>query len=242
MRRNAGIVALVALVMMMAAEVRAQRLGEEQEETYMRIPHHITIFVDAGIAVPTQPGPFRDSWNTAFPVEGGIGLAVFGWLDLNFVASYASFSVDELEAKRQIGFVGVTEITGGTIKTIRYLGTARFIAVPSHRFNPYAEVGLGYFKTSATELSITGREPNNPQEMSWTNTMDPVSGLSINFGFGGQYALNESWSAYTKFIWTINQNGDFAPTNLLLGQGEPQVSGQGSQHMATISVGLMIRL
>lgn len=242
MRRNVGIVALVALVVIMAADARAQRLGEEPEETYMRIPHRFTIFVDAGLAVPTQPAEFRDSWDTDFPFAAGVGLAVFGWMDVNFVASYANFGVNELEAKRQIGFVGVSEISGGDITTIRYLGTVRFIAVPSHRFNPYAELGLGYFKTSATELTISGHEPNNPIEQSWTNTMDTVSGLSINFGFGGQYALNDRWSAFTNFIWTINQNGDFAPSNLLLDQDEPPVEGQGSQHLATISVGLMIRL
>jgi hypothetical protein len=242
MRRIAGIVALVALVVIFAADARAQGLGEEQEETYLRIPHRFTIFLDAGIAVPTQPGPWRDSWDTGFPFAAGVGLAVFGWLDVNFVASYASFGVNELEAKRQIGFMGVSEIQGGSITTIRYLGTARFIAVPSHRFNPYAAVGVGYFNTSAEDLTITGHEPNNPQEMSWTNTMESVSGLSINFGFGGQYALNERWSAFTQFIWTINQNGDFAPSNLLLDEDETAYSGQGSQHIATISVGLMIRI
>jgi len=242
MKRNVGIALLVAMVALMAVDASAQRFGEEQEETYLRIPHHFTVFVDAGIGVPTQPGPFRDSWNTTFPIEAGIGYSVFAWMDINFVASYAKFSVNELEAKRVIGFVGNTEITGGSITTIRYLGTARFLAVPSHRFNPYAELGLGYFDTSAEDLVITGTEPNNPVEQSWINTMDAVSGLSVNITVGGQYALNDRWSTYAKFTWTINQNSAFAPSNLLLDENDERSEGDGSQHMAAIMVGLMIRL
>ena len=242
MRRNVGLALLVVMAVVTATGASAQRLGEPQDESYMRIPHNFTVFVDAGIGVPTQPGPFRDSWNTTFPVSGGIGYSVVGWMDINFVASYASFSVNELEAKRQIGFVGVSEITGGSIKTIRYMGTARFIAAPSHQFNVYAEAGAGYFSTSATDLQITGREPNNPIEQSWTNTMDSVSGLAILFGVGGQYALNERWSAYTEFTWSVNQNGDFAPSNLLLAENEERSSGDGSMNMAIIAVGIMIRL
>ena len=242
MRRNVGVALVVAMVVLTAANASAQRLGEPQEETYMRIPHHFTVFVGAGIGVPTQPGPFRSSWNTTFPVEAGIGYAVFGWMDINFVASYASFSVNELEAKREIGFVGVSEITGGTIKTVRYMGSARFIAVPSHRFNPYTEVGVGYFSTTATDLEISGREPNNPVEQAWTNTMDDVSGISVSIGVGGQYALNERWSAFTEFAWAFNQNGGFAPSNLLLAEDAERSTGDGSQNIAAIMVGLMIRL
>jgi hypothetical protein len=231
MRRNVGIALLVVMVVLAAADASAQRLGEPQDDTYLRIPHRFTVFLDAGIGVPTQPGPFRDSWNTTFPVSAGIGYSVLGWMDINFLASYASFS-----------FVGVSEITGGSIKTVRYMGTARFIAAPSQQFNVYAEAGAGYFSTSAEDLEITGREPNNPIEQSWTNTMDAVSGLAILIGVGGQYALNERWSAYTEFTWNINQNGDFAPSNLLLAEDEERSTGDGSLNMAVIAVGIMIRL
>jgi hypothetical protein len=241
MRRNICIALLAAMVVLAAADSSAQ-LGEVQEQSYLRIPHHFTIFAGAGIGVPTKPGPFRSSWNTGFPAEAGIGYSMFAWMDLNFVASYAKFSVNQMEAKREIGFVGVSEIVGGDITTIRYLGTIRFIAVPSHRFNPYAELGLGYFNTSADDLTISGSEPNDPTEQSWTNTMDAVSGLSVNVTVGSQYVLNDSWSTYVKFTWTVNQNSGFAPSNLLLDENDARSDGDGSQHLAALMVGLMIRL
>ena len=242
MRRNVGIALLAAVVVLTAVEASAQRFGDPQEEKYLRIPHRFTLFADLGIGVPTGPGPFKDAWNVTFPISGGIGYSVVAWMDVNFVASYAKFSLNDLEAKRQIAFLGITEAEGGDITTIRYLGTVRFLAVPNARFNPYTELGLGYFKTSADDLIVTGREPNNPIERSFTNTMEPVSGLSVNVGVGAQYALNERWSTYTEFTWTVNQNGDFAPSNLLLPENGTPIEGDGSQNMVALLVGIMIRM
>ena len=236
------LVALLAVAIVLATLSVPSYAQQASEDTYLRIPHHFTLFLDAGIGVGSSPVSFKEAWNAATPFQIGFGGSVLAWFDVNFVYSHITFGANTLEMKRKIGFLGVDETEGGAITTNRYLGTARFLAVPNQRVNPFFEIGLGLFQTSAQAVTVTGQEANSSTDITFTNEMEDVSGLSINFGGGIQYALNAKWSAYTKFIWTINQNDDFAPGNLLLGPNEPPGEPDGNQVFSAISVGMMIRL
>jgi hypothetical protein len=226
---------IVGLLLVVLALTAAAEESLAQETPYLRIPHRFIISLDAGIGVPMAPEIFKKTWNTTLPFNIGVGDAIFVWWDLSFMYGYTNFGANSLEAKRQIGWEGTAAVTGGSIKTNRYVLSSRFIAVPSQRANPFFEVEVGQFKTSAEDLEVEGV---------FTNTMESVDGVTYSFGIGIQYTLNESWSAYTKFVWTTNVNEEFAPTNLLLDPtaGDVPTDGDGNQQFGSLLVGLMIRI
>lgn len=241
MKRYAGVVALVLVAAMCSAANAQRRTTIIDDDSYIRVPHRFTITFDGGLAIPNGPGAFSDAWATTFPLDIGVGVAVFSWFDVNVVYSRTNFALITLDAKRNIAFLGVDEIVGGDISTTRYYGSARFIAVPEHQLNPFVEIGFGYYKTTAEDLVVTGEPPNSNIKVSFTNRMKDMSGLAMTFGLGTQYALNRNWSAYTKFMWNINSGGDFAPSNLIRSQNGALSSGDGDQQFANLVAGLMIR-
>ncbi|MDH3197211.1 MAG: outer membrane beta-barrel protein [Candidatus Krumholzibacteria bacterium] len=223
----------LALALFLVLALGAAGVARAQDDTYFRRPHTIVVYADLGIAMTAAPGSFRDAWNTTLPFTLGLGYAPFAWLEVSGSFSYFSFGNNALESKRQIGYQGVQSVRGGGITTLQFLGRTRFIGIPNQRFNPFLEAGLGYFTTSAEELEI---------ENVLVRSMDSVSGPSVSLGAGAQYALNDNWSAYTRFAWTINRNADFAPSNLVRPVGAPEVEGEGNQQYSAIVVGIMIRL
>jgi predicted porin len=58
---------------------------------------------------------------------------------------------------------------------------------------------------------------------------------------GIQYAMNERWSAYTKYTYAVNFNKDFAPGDLLLPVGETTKTVGDDQRISSIGVGLLIK-
>ena len=229
MKRIVGILVITATLGVTAGELLAQ------EAPYLRTPHRFTLSLDGGIAVPAAPEIYKEAWNTTLPIEIGFGYSVFPWLEIGVVLSSANFGSNSLEAKRQIDFLGTQTVDGGDISTKKFLVNTRFIAVPNQRVNPFLEFGIGAFTTTATDLEVDGV---------FTNTMNDASGMAINIGMGLQYALNEGWSTYTKFDWSINIDSSFAPSDLLINPTveTPSVEGDGSQQYANILVGLMVRL
>jgi opacity protein-like surface antigen len=223
----------LALALVLVLALGTAGVAHAQDDTYFRRPHNLVLYADLGLAMPAAPGAFRDAWNTTLPFTVGLGYAPLAWLDVSGSFSYLSFGNNALESKRQIGYQGVENVRGGGITTLQFLGRARFIGIPSQRFNPFLEASLGYFTTSAEDLEI---------ENVLVYTMDSVSGPSVSFGAGAQHALNENWSAYTRFTWTINRNADFAPANLVRPVGAPEVEGEGNQQYSALAVGIMIRM
>ncbi len=236
-RKTATVSTIAALVL--ATSAWAQTIPEQQ---WLRRPHRATLFVDGGIGVPIQPSIFKDVWNTTAPFTIGVGLAPLQWMDVNVVFTHASFGVSEIDAKREIAFLGVDEIQGGRIRTNRIMGTARFIAVPRARFNVFVEGGIGVFRTRADALVDTGEPPNSNTKVTITNNMDDVTGTALLFAVGSQYALNDYWTTYLKFSWNINAGGGFAPGRLVLGQGETPGPPDGDMQFAELAVGMMIRI
>ena len=220
------------LALLMVLALGAADVAHAQEDTYFRRPHNFVVYADMGIAISSAPGAFADAWNTTLPFTLGLGYAPLSWLEVSGSFSYFSFGNNALESKRQIGYQGVQSVQGGSITTLQFLGRARFVAIPNLRFNPFLEASLGYFTTSAEDLEI---------ENVLVRSMDSVSGPSVSFGAGAQYALNEYWSAYTRYTWSINRNGDFAPGNLVRPLGAPEVEG-GNQQYSALVVGIMIRI
>jgi len=221
------------LILFVVLALGATHVSYAQQDVYLRRPHTFVIFADMGIAMPAAPGAFRDAWNTTLPFTVGVGVAALSWLEVSGSFAYYGFGNNALESKRQIGYQGVNSVKGGNITTLEFMGRARFIGVPNQRFNPFAEVCLGYFSTSAEQLEI---------DNVLVNSMESVSGPAVGFGGGVQYALNEYWSAYTKYTWYINRNRDFAPTNLLLGAGETPIEYEDNQQFSAIVVGIMLRM
>lgn len=227
-------VVLLGLVVLVAGAVPASaQFGEEREEKYLQMPHRFHIFMDGAMALPTEPGIFNDYWNTSFQLGIGAGMVIFPWLEVNGTFNQSSFSNNDIESKEKVGYVGVEDLEDGTIYTTMYYGSARFIAVPRARTNPFIEIGVGGFSTKADDLVIEGVLQNE---------MQSVSGMCFVPAVGLQYAMNERWTAYTKYTRAMNLNADFAPGDLLLPQNEDTPTVGGNQVISSIGVGLMIKL
>jgi len=231
MKRAVLLLGLVALLIR-AVPASAQLLGEEREEKYLQVPHRWQLFMDGGIGLPTDPGLFNDYWNTAFQFGIGGGVVIFPWLEVNGTFNSLSFNNNDIESKAKVGYQGVKGLDGGAVHTKMFWGSARFIAVPKSRTNPYIEVGVGGFKTKADDLVIEGVVQNS---------MAPVSGMCFVPCAGIQYAMNERWSAYSKYTYAINLNQDFAPGDLLLPAGSTTKTVGGNQVISAITVGVMIK-
>jgi opacity protein-like surface antigen len=216
----------------LVGSVHAQVGSPPEQAKYFRIPHKFHVFVELGGSLPTSPGVFNDLWNSSFQVGAGGGVNVLTWLDVNANFTYASWDNNSTDSKSAIGFVGVPDVEGGLISTMTISGSARFIAVPSARTNPYAEVSVGYFTTSADDLVI---------EDVLTNTMESCSGMMIAPAVGVQYALADSWGAYAKYTYMYCSSSEFAPSDLLLPEGGGEPTEGGNQIFQTILVGIMLR-
>lgn len=236
MKRAVLCVGLMA-VLASALPAWAQFGGEEREEKYLQVPHHWQLFLDGGIGMPTDPGLFNDFWNTAFQFGIGGGVVIFPWLEVNGTFNSLSFSNNAINSKEKVEYEGIAGIEGGTIHTKMYWGSARFIAVPHARTNPYIEIGVGGFKTKAEDLVIDDAQ----KDFHLRNSMEPVSGMCFVPCAGIQYAMNERWSAYTKYTYAVNLNSDFAPGDLLLPQGSTEKTVGGKQVISAITVGLMVK-
>jgi opacity protein-like surface antigen len=236
MKRAVLSLSLVALLAG-AIPASAQLAGDVREEKYLQTPHRFQLFLDGGIGMPTDPGLFNDFWNTAFQFGIGGGMVIFPWLEVNGTYNTLSFSNNAIASKEKVGYEGVAGIEGGAVHTKMYWASARFIAVPHARTNPYVEIGVGGFKTKADDLTIDDTQ----KDFHLRNTMNPVSGMTVVPSVGIQYALNERWNAYTKYTYAVNLNGDFAPGDLLLSPGATVKTVGGNQVISAIIVGLMIK-
>jgi len=234
MKRALLFIGLVA-VLANAVPARAQFGVEVQEEKYMQIPHRFQVVVDGASGLPTEPGVFNDYWNTGFQFGIGFGMAVFPWLEVNGNYTTVSFSNNAIESKGKVGYVGVQALEGGAVHTKTYWGSARFIAVPKARTNPYIEVGLGYFSTNADDLVIEG-------VLVPPNSMEPVNGMCFLPAVGIQYAMNERWTTYAKYTYQVNLNSDFAPGDLLMPAGSTTPTIGGNQVISSIGVGVMLKI
>lgn len=233
MRRAVLFVGLVAS-MISATTSFAQIGAEEREEKYLQVPHRWQIFLDGGIGMPTDPGLFNDFWNTSFQFGIGGGIVIFPWLEVNGNFTNLSFNNNDIVSKEKLDYQGTADVVGGTIHTKMYYGSARFIAVPKQRTNPFLEVGVGAFNTKGDDLVV--EDDTNPRH----NTMKSVSGMCVVPSVGVQYAMNERWGAYTKYTYAVNLNKDFAPGDLLLAPGDAPTEG-GNQVISAIIVGLIAK-
>jgi hypothetical protein len=230
MKRAFVISALVLQVAALAGVSHAQSSSAEPE--YLRVPHRFQIFLEGGGSIPTTPAVFKDMWNPAFELTLGAGASIFPWFEVTGGAVFMSYSLNSLAAKSAIPYSGFEEVQGGAISTRQLYGSARFIGVPRARTNPFVEVAVGYFSTSAEDVEIEGY---------LTNSMESVSGLSVAPSVGLQYALGDYWSAYVRYTYMLNQSDGFAPGNLIQPQGGGREVDSGNQVIQNIGVGIMAR-
>jgi opacity protein-like surface antigen len=237
MKRFVALLFVSLVVMGVASEVLAQ------VDQYLRRPHRVTVGVEGGLSIPATPSEFSDRWNTTWPFSIGVGFAVFSWLEVAGGLTYGTFGISEIPAKNAIGVVTTAEIQGGDVSMLEYWGSARFVAVPNQRTNPFAEIRLGVFKMTADDLEVEETTTGPTATPAFTNEMEDANGVHFAFGGGIQYALNDNWTAYTKYLWSINLDGDFTPSSLLLPPppSTREVEGDNMSY-STVLVGILIRL
>ncbi len=232
MKRVLLAAALLAQIATSAGDVYAQ----SEEPQYLRLPHRFHIFFEGGGALPYSPGVWNDQWNASFELGIGAGLSIFPWLEVNAGLARTSYGVNKMESKTVLRYQGIGAIEGGSISTQVFYGSARFIAVPKSRTNPFVEAAVGYFKTTADDLVI-----EDDPAFKLQNSMKDASGLSIAPSAGIQYALGDHWTAYTRFTYMVNFSDSFDPGSLLTPRGETREASGGDQIIETISVGVFLR-
>ncbi len=210
---------------------------QREEPKYLRLPHRFQIFLEGGIALPTKPSLMKDMWNSGFDFGIGAGMSIFPWLEVNGGFNTMSFSLDALKAKSALNYQGIADVEGGTITTRLFYGSARFLAVPKARTNPYAEVAVGYFRTAAEDVFVQdGRPPGD-----LINSMPDVSGMMVAPSVGLQYALSDYWSAYARYTYVATLNDQFSPGDLLQPVSGSREDPTGSLVIQAITVGIMVR-
>lgn len=229
---------LISLLMSGAA---SEALGQTDE--YVRLPHQMTIWLDAGLSTPTTPAEFKERWNTTWPFSGGIGWSVFPWMEIAGGFTYGSFGISEIPAKSALGIETTASIEGGAVTVFQYYGVARFLAVPSQRVNPYAEMRVGLFNAKVEDLEVSDARSQGVDIPGFTRSTEDVDGLYVAFGGGLQYALNDNWSTYASYFWNMNLNSDFTPAELVrpVWQTTGEVESDNMQY-GTIVVGILVRL
>jgi len=236
MKRALTTIGFLSALLCLTNPARAQVGTPPEDQKYFRVPTKYQVYFELAGALPSSPGVFNDFWNSAFQFGAGGGYTMFPWLDLKANFTYASWDNNSTESKGKIEYVGVQDVEGGLITTMTFSGSARFVGVPNARTNPFAEVSIGYFMTSADPITIEG-----VMEGSAANTMEDASGMMISPSIGIQYALADTWSAYAKYAYVLCKSSDFAPADLLRPVDEDEhVKGE-DQIFQTIGVGVMLR-
>jgi hypothetical protein len=94
------------------------------------------------------------------PVRIGGGMVIFPWLEVNGTYNKLSFSNNDIASKEKVEYEGVADIKGASVHTTMFWGSARFVAVPHARTNPYIEIGVGGFKSKGDDLTIDDPQKN----------------------------------------------------------------------------------
>jgi outer membrane protein W len=189
-----------------------------------------------GIGMPLKPSAFNDLWNASFPISLGLSYVIIPHVEVKGWATYASWSISEIPAKDAIGLGGVTEISGGTITTLLYGGSAKIVPFPKSRIIPYVEVGGGYFQASGEDLTVT-----HEGQTDLDNSMPDASGPVFTTVLGMEYGFNERWNVYAEIDYYAGFSSDFAPGDLVLGPDEPPTEG-GDLNIATVVLGLILKI
>jgi len=215
-----------------------------QEEEWLRIPYKWTVSADLGMGWPMQPGAFADLWNASFPVTIALGYVAIPHIEIKAWLTYAQWGISGIPAKQalqpgddQTGG-DVTEITGGSIKTLLYGGSAKIIPLPKSRIMPYVEIGGGYFQASGDDLEVMNSRTG---ELSFTNSMEDASGPVLQLALGMEYGVNERWNVYVEVNYYVGFSSDFAPGNLVLPDGAPPVEGSDLQFLSGV-LGLVLKI
>jgi hypothetical protein len=64
--------------------------------------------------------------------------------------------------------------------------------------------------------------------------------MSVGGSAGIQYSLADAWSAYAKYSYTANLNGDFAPGDLVQPVNGSRAEPVGNQIIQSLTVGIMV--
>jgi hypothetical protein len=226
----------VVLTLLVTLPIANDAFAQEEEEL-VSSPYRLSFALDAGVGMPLRPEAFNDLWNASFPVSVSLGYVVIPRIEIRGWFTYASWGLSGIPAKNAIGVPGVTDIEGGGITTMLYGVSGKVIAVPDSRIMPFLELGGGYFQASGEDLKVTedGQEIVN-------NSMEDASGPVFTIAGGMEYGINERWNVYAKLNYYAGFSDSFAPASLIQQPGATTTPEAGDLHIATIVLGIVLKM
>jgi hypothetical protein len=217
-----------------------------QEEEWVRFPYRFTFSVDAGVGTALQPSPFDDLWNTSFPATAALGYVIIPRIEVKAWFTYAHWGIGEIPALNAIGDtlgtdVGsrVKEIDGGSITTVLFGGSAKIVPFPNSRILPYVEVGGGYFRATAEDLSVV-LSASSDTLVSYS--MPDADGPVFTMALGMEYAINERWNAYAEFNYYLGASDTFAPGELVRPMNSNTPAEAGNLQFISIALGIVFKM
>jgi hypothetical protein len=218
-----------------------------QEDEWVRTPYRFTIALDGGIGTPIGPGNFNDLWNASFPASATLGYLVIPQISVKGWVTYARWGISEIPANNALGvdeMIGgasgsrVTEISGGTISTTLFGGSAEYFPFPNNRILPSVEIGVGYFLASGEDLSVVHIANGDTLV---ANTMADADGPAFLGAVTMGYDINERWNVNASFRYYLGISDTFAPGELTRRPNGPPAE-TGNLEFVTIVLGIILKM
>ncbi len=150
----------------------------------------VTLYVNGGLAIPTNPQSFSDYWNMGFDVGGGLGYAFTPSVALTASFDYNRFGLNA--DKFGVSGYGIS-ITGGEASILTFMGNAKLsVPLESSPVTPYMLAGAGVFHLSINDVNVSG------YGSSLTMSSDSETDFAVQFGAGIDIQAAEKTSLFLQ--------------------------------------------
>ena len=156
-------------------------------------------YINGGMTFPFAPNKFSDYWNKGFNFGGGIGYLINPNLSFVGNVNYNTFSFNDEEFLNDYGFggYGIT-ISGADASIITVSWNLKTSLQPiTTNVRPYLCGGIGYFRLSKSDVTVSLIGESETVEG------DSESAVSVLFGGGTDFKINENMDFFIEFKYTI---------------------------------------
>jgi len=172
--------------------------------SYGQSENRTGLYVGGGIAFPSEPQGFSDSWKMGYTFGGGFDVALTPTTSLLFSIWNSSFPLDEAKIRSMIAAssdVSVS-ISGGSASGLDISGGIKVFFYSTFKtLMPYATASIGYSKFKMSDVLITYTIYGYSYTMTLENNSE--SAVSSSFGLGLEIYIGETSSFFIEGRYLI---------------------------------------